>query len=201
MEGKPTILPAREGIAVPLRAGERLRIINLHGGQVVDTWALARDDVREYLSMEHTRTSLGKLVPGAGDQLFSSWRRPLLKLAEDTSPGVHDTLIAACDRERYRMLGVDGYHANCADNFRRALSLRGIEADYVPSPLNLFMHIPWREDGGLEFLASPARAGDYVTLQALTEVTVVLSCCPMDVNPINAGGPKDVGLAVLPAPR
>jgi uncharacterized protein len=194
-----TILLAREGIAVPLRAGERLRITNLHGGQVVDTWALARADLREYLSMEHTRTSLGKLVPAIGDRLYSSDRRPLLTLVEDTSPGVHDTLIAACDRERYRQLGAAGHHANCAENFRRALSLRGIQPDHVPSPLNLFMHIAWREDGRLEFLPSPAAAGDYVTLQADTDVTLVLSACPMDLNPINAAGPQDVGLQVLPA--
>ena len=195
-----TVLRAREGIALPLRAGERLRITNLHGGQVVDTWALARTDLREYLSMQHTRTSLGKLVPAAGDHLYSSSRRPLLTLVDDTSPGAHDTLIAACDRERYRQLGATGHHANCADNFRRALSLRGIQPDHVPSPLNLFMHIAWREDGGLEFLASPARAGDYVTLEAVTDVTVVLSACPMDLNPINAGGPQDVGIEVLPVP-
>ena len=195
-----TVLRAREGIALPLRAGERLRITNLHGGQVVDTWALARTDLREYLSMQHTRTSLGKLVPAAGDHLYSSSRRPLLTLIEDTSPGAHDTLIAACDRERYRQLGATGHHANCADNFRRALSVRGIQPDHVPSPLNLFMHIAWREDGGLEFLASPARAGDYVTLEAVTDVTVVLSACPMDLNPINAGGPQDVGIEVLPVP-
>ena len=195
-----TVLRAREGIALPLRAGERLRITNLHGGQVVDTWALARTDLREYLSMQHTRTSLGKLVPAAGDHLYSSSRRPLLTLVDDTSPGAHDTLIAACDRERYRQLGATGHHANCADNFRRALSVRGIQPDHVPSPLNLFMHIAWREDGGLEFLASPARAGDYVTLEAVTDVTVVLSACPMDLNPINAGGPQDVGIEVLPVP-
>lgn len=198
--GSQRILPAREGVAVPLRAGERLRITNLHGGQVVDTWALARTDVREYLSMEHTRTSLGKLVPAAGDHLFSSCRRPLLTLIEDTSPGVHDTLIAACDAERYRQLGAHGHHASCAENFRRALALRGIQPDHVPSPLNLFMHIAWRDDGGLEFLPSPARARDYVTLEAVTDATVVLSACPMDLNPINAGGPQDVGLEVLPAP-
>jgi uncharacterized protein len=150
--------------------------------------------------MEHTRTSLGKLVPATGDELYSSCRRPLLRMLEDTSPGVHDTLIAACDRERYRLLGAPGYHANCADNFRRALSLRGIQPGHVPAPLNLFMNIAWREDGGLDFLASPARAGDYVTLQAATDVTVVLSACPMDLNPINAGGPREVGLRVLPAP-
>jgi uncharacterized protein YcgI (DUF1989 family) len=198
--GSRRILPAREGVAVPLRAGERLRITNLHGGQVVDTWALARTDVREYLSMEHTRTSLGKLVPAAGEHLFSSCRRPLLTLIEDTSPGVHDTLIAACDAERYRQLGAHGHHASCAENFRRALALRGIQPDHVPSPLNLFMHIAWRDDGGLEFLPSPARAGDYVTLEAVTDATVVLSACPMDLNPINASGPQDVGLEVLPAP-
>ena len=204
MEGealaRQTVLAAREGIALPLRAGERLRIVNLHGGQVVDTWALARTDAREYLSMEHTRTGLGKLVPGAGDDLYSVARRPLLRLVEDTSPGAHDTLIAACDRERYAQLGADGYHANCAENFRRALSLRGIHPDHVPSPLNLFMNIRWDENGRLEFLASPARAGDYVTLEAATDVTVVLSACPMDLNPINTGGPKDVGFEVLPAP-
>jgi uncharacterized protein YcgI (DUF1989 family) len=193
----PTILRAREGIAVPLRAGEQLRIINLHGGQVVDTWALARGDVREYLSMHHTRTSLGKLVPAVGDHLFSSCRRPLLTVTEDTSPGVHDTLIAACDRERYAQLGAEGYHANCADNFRRALSLRGIEPGGVPAPLNLFMNIAWHADGRLEFLPSPAQAGDHVTLAAVTDVTVVLSACPMDLNPINTGGPQDIGLEVL----
>ncbi|MGN6870740.1 MAG: DUF1989 domain-containing protein [Solirubrobacteraceae bacterium] len=198
MEENLTVLPAREGVAVPLRAGERLRIINTHGGQVVDTWALARADVREYLSMEHTRTSLGKLVPAAGDHLYSSRRRPLLTLTEDTSPGVHDTLIAACDHERYRQLGADGYHANCADNFRQALSLRGIEPDRVPAPLNLFMNVAWANDGRLEFLPSPARAGDYVTVAAETDVTVVLSACPMDLNPINTGGPQEVALEILP---
>lgn len=193
----PRILPAREGVAVPLRAGERLRIVNTHGGQVVDTWALARADLGEYLSMEHTRTSLGKLVPAVGDHLYSSRRRPLLTLTEDTTPGVHDTLIAACDPERYRLLGVEGYHASCGENFRRALAAHGIDADRVPAPLNLFMNIPWDAEGRLEFLPSPAQAGDYVTLRAEIDVTVVLSACPMDVNPINTGGPQDVELVLL----
>jgi uncharacterized protein YcgI (DUF1989 family) len=193
----PRILRAREGIAVPLMSGERLRIVNTHGGQVVDTWALARADPSEYLSMEHTRTSLGKLVPATGDHLYSSRRRPLLTLIEDTSPGVHDTLIAACDPERYRLLGVEGYHASCAENFRHALAPHAIGPGHIPAPLNLFMNIRWDADGGLEFLPSPAQAGDYVTLQAETDVTVVLSACPMDLNPINTGGPQDVALVLI----
>jgi hypothetical protein len=197
--GDHQTLRAREGIALALRAGQRLRITNTHGGQVVDTWALAGADVDEYLSMEHTRTSLGKLMPAAGDNLYSSRRRPLLTLVEDTSPGAHDTLIAACDPERYRLLGAQGYHASCAENFRRALAEQGIDAGRLPAPLNLFMHVRWDATGRLEFLASPAQAGDCVTLQAVIDATVVLSACPMDLNPINAGGPQDVGLELLPA--
>jgi uncharacterized protein len=192
-----SVLAAREGVAVPLRAGERLRIVNLHGGQVVDAWALARADPGEYLSMAHTHVALSRLVPRVGDGLYSSRRHPLLTLAEDTSPGVHDTLIAACDPERYRQLGAAPDHASCAENFHGALAGAGVEADRVPAPLNLFMNVAWDEQGELEFLPSPARAGDYVTLVAEADVTVVLSACPMDLNPINAGGPRDIGLEIL----
>ncbi len=55
--------------------------------------------------MEHTRAALRRLVPRVGDAIYSTRRRPLVTLVQDTSPGVHDTLIAACDPERYRLLG------------------------------------------------------------------------------------------------
>ena len=197
LEPSQQILRAREGIAIALRAGEGLRVVNLEGGQVVDMWALAGAEHREYLSMEHTRASLSKLVPRVGDAIYSSCRRALLTLVEDTSPGVHDTLIAACDPERYRQLGGHADHDNCAENFRRALAACGIQADRVPAPFNLFMNIAWREDGDLEFLPSPARAGDAVTFVAEADVTVILSACPMDLNPINAGGPSDIGIEVI----
>lgn len=194
-----SVLRARHGTAVRLSAGQRLRIVNLSGGQVVDMWAVSPDDPDERMSMEHTRASLSKLVPEVGDALFSSRRRAILALLEDTSPGAHDTLIAACDPERYRQLGGGEDHASCAENFRAALAEHGRTVDRVPSPLNLFMNIPWHPDGRLEFAPSPARAGDQVTFAALIGVIVVLSACPMDLNPINAGGLGDIGLSVLAA--
>ena len=49
--------------------------------------------------MEHTRTSISRLVPKVGDDvLVTNDRRPILTLIKDTSPGIQDTLIAACDR-------------------------------------------------------------------------------------------------------
>lgn len=195
MSSTQLVLKAREGMAVEVPAGHRVRVINRDGGQVVDMWAVHPADPPEQLSMEHTRTSLGKLVPAVGDQLYSSRRRPMLALVQDTSPGVHDTLIAACDAERYRQLGGAPDHANCADNLRRALAGHGIALERIPAPLNLFMNIPWQPDGRLEFLPSPVRAGDAVAFEAVIDAIVVLSACPMDLNPIN---PRlgDIGVEV-----
>jgi len=49
-------------------------------------------------------------------------RRPILTIIEDTSGGMHDSLIAACDRDRYATLGIEGNHDNCADNLRPVLA-------------------------------------------------------------------------------
>ena len=192
-------MKAGTGKAFPLAAGDHLRVVNTHGGQVVDAWGVCPPGGVEWLSMEHTRTSLSRLVPRTGDALYSNLRRPLLHLVEDTTVGVHDTVIAACDPERYRQLGATGPHANCCENFRTALAEVGVRHDGVPSPLNLFMAIPWSADGTLEFRPSPAAAGEFVTLRAERAVIVVLSACPMDITPINGEGrtPSDVAVDVL----
>jgi uncharacterized protein YcgI (DUF1989 family) len=74
---------------------------------------------------------------------------------EDTSGGIHDTLIAACDRYRYAFLGVEDYHDNCTDNLFARKGELGLVPAEVPSPLNLFMNIPWTADGTLGFAAPP----------------------------------------------
>ena len=54
----------------------------------------------------------------------------MLIITEDATSGVHDTLIAACDRFRYAELGVqgalEGNHRSCADNLDEALSALGM---------------------------------------------------------------------------
>ena len=53
----------------------------------------------------------------------------------DTSPGRHDTLIAACDIYRYQMLGCDGYHENCTDNLFNSLDKLGYKIKRMPFPI------------------------------------------------------------------
>ena len=184
MSGLVTI-PARSGKAAPVARGQRVKVINTHGEQVVDTWAFAQQDLREFMSMEHTRATLTKMRPQVGDALYSNRRRPILTLIEDTSPGVHDTLIAACDDYRYGLLGCTEYHDNCTDNLSAALYRLGLTPPETPSPLNLFMNIPWEADGGLAFAEPVSKKGDYVLFEANLDIIVAFSACPQDILPIN----------------
>ena len=181
----PRTIPARSGKAAFAREGQKVRVVNTHGQQVVDTWAFARRDLREFMSMEHTRATLTKLRPEPGDALYSNRRRPILTLVEDTSPGIHDTLMAACDNYRYGLLGCTEYHDNCTDNLAAALYELGLAPPETPSPLNLFMNIPWEEGGGLAFAAPVTKPGDYVLFEANMDVVVAFSACPQDILPIN----------------
>ncbi len=190
-EGERVTIPARKGKAAIVRKGQSVRVINIHGSQVVDTWAFGMRDPREFMSMEHTRTHLLKLFPKRGDSLVTNRRRPILTLVEDTSPGIHDTMLAACDRYRYEQLGCKGRHDSCTDNLASALGELGMAPPETPSPLNLFMNIPVAADGSLSFEPAVSKPGDYVTLRAEMDCVVAFSACPQDIVPIN-------GLACTP---
>lgn len=196
---KQLTLPASHGLAVELAAGESLRITNTHGQQVVDTWAFAADDPAEYVSMAITRRMLLGLMVKAGDQLYTNRREPLLTLTEDTSPGIHDILIACCDVHTYEKLGCAEYHRNCADNLLEGMTALGREPPRVPDPLNLFMNIPVTNNRDIAFEAPVSQAGDYVTLRAERPAIIALSACPMDLMPVNGPDqtPRDVALEIL----
>ncbi len=185
MSSEIVAIPARSGKAVSLRQGQAVKVINTHGEQVVDTWAFNSADRDEFMSMDATRATLVKLRAEIGDSYYSNRRRPMLTVIEDTSPGIHDTLMAACDNERYGLLGCTEYHDNCADNLRAGLKALDAEARWIPSPLNLFMNIPWTQEGGLSFEAPVTKPGDFVVLRAEQDVIVAFSACPQDILPIN----------------
>jgi uncharacterized protein len=178
-------IPARRGKAVLVQAGQSIRIINTHGSQVVDTWAFVADKLTEFMSMEHTRATMLRLRPQVGGVFRTNKRRPILTLVEDTCAGVHDMLLAACDNERYGLLGCTGYHDNCTDNLHAAMAALGLRAPETPSPLNLFMNIPWTGGGELSFDPPTTRPGDHVVLRAELDVVVAMSACPQDILPIN----------------
>lgn len=187
-------VPARQGRAIRLNRGQRLRLVNTHGTQVLDFWAFNAVDLREFLSMEHLRASLGRIMPRAGDSLVSNRRRAILHFEEDSSPGIHDTLIAACDTYRYASLGCREYHENCTDNLFSALRAIGVKAPECPAPLNLWMNIPVAQDGTVAFEAPVSKPGDHVLFRAEIDCIIAMSACPQDMVPVNGAEcePKEV---------
>ncbi len=191
------IIPARKGTAARLKRGQSIKIVNTHGHQVVDFWAFNADDLTEFLSMEHLRATLTTIFPKAGHDLHTNIRRPILHFVEDTSPGIHDTLMAACDSYRYRLLGVEEYHDNCTDNLRDAMAELGYDDLETPSPLNLWMNIPVAEDGATSWCEPVSKPGDYVVLRAEMDCIAAMSCCPQDILPVNAGSTVECHYQIL----
>jgi len=188
-----TTIPARRGKAAYVSANQVIRVINTHGQQVVDTWAFNRHNISEFMSMEHSRSWLRRMIPHVGDSLVTNHRRPILTVLEDTSGGIHDTLLAACDRYRYEQLGCTEYHDNCTDNLAQGLAELGVKPPDTPSPLNLFMNIFWMSDGSLSLEPPVSTPNCYIRLRADLDLIIAFSVCPMDLLPINglAGKPTE----------
>ena len=184
-------IPARKGKAVRLRKGQRIKVINTKGQQVVDTWAFNADDLRELMSMEHSRVAIDRIIPTIGDGLVTNRRRPILTLVEDTSGGIHDTLFAACDRWRYEALGCTEHHDNCTDNLAAGMADLGLTPPETPAPLNLFMNIPVVDGNRVEVRPPVSTPGSFVTLRAEMNCIAAFSACPQDMLPVN-------GLAMRP---
>ena len=181
-------VPPRCGVAVRVVAGRSIRVINTHGTQVCDFWALCDGAPHEFLSMAHCHTETGGIMPAVGDVMVSNRRRPMLTITSDDSPGVHDMVIASCDWPRYQVLGCTEYHDNCADNFRMALMAIGEAAVHVPDPFNLWMNIPVSPQGRISWEAPVSSAGHSIVMRAETDVIAVMSACPQDLTPVNGDG-------------
>ena len=118
------LIPSRSGVAVPLSTGQTIEVINTHGTQVIDFFCFCTtpspytssspnangnvntksnpsEHISHNLSLPHTRASTCHLSPLPGDILTTNHRLPILEVVSDTTSGVHDTLIAACDIYRY----------------------------------------------------------------------------------------------------
>ena len=179
-----------------MRAGQIARVTDVTGGQVGDLFAFSEADPGEYASAEHTRPAIRKLFPRPGDPVLTNRRRPILTVREDTSPGRHDMLYAACDPARYASLGAPPGHRSCAGNLLEAAGAHGTALVAVPQPLNVFMDVRPERDGTLVSHPASSQAGDFIEFRAELDCLVVLSSCPMDIVPISAGGITPLDLTV-----
>ena len=189
-------VPARSGFGFEVKAGDFIRITDLKGSQAVDFWAFIKEDTQEFLSPQHTKPTIEKLTPRAGDAAYTNHRRAIVTVVADNSPGQHDMQFAACDATRYAQLGFDGPHASCQDNLHEALAKFGIKLSFTPQPWNLFTNFFINPDGTFTVKAPDSKPGDNIVLRAELDSYVIVSACPQDLNLTNGGNPTDVKVEV-----
>ena len=195
------IIPARHGKAFKVSTGDTLKLINTFGTQVVDCWAISSKNLDEHMCMEASRVWLQRLNPIVGDTFVTNKRNPILTVVEDTSPGIHDTFMAACDKKRYELLGVENYHRNCSDNLIEALENKNVFLERtILASFNIFMNIEVQSDKiTLKTLPTVSKPGDYITFRTEMDCYVVFSSCPQDIVKIqgqNDNIPKSVEVEI-----
>jgi uncharacterized protein YcgI (DUF1989 family) len=194
-------VPAREGRAVEVRKGQRLRITTPKGAQAADFFAYSATNTGEWLSPMHSWVTTFCVKPREGDVLISRFRRPMVKIVKDGAGGTHDMMIAACDQARYEFFGYKGPHASCAENLAVAMRRLGHEIAVTPQPVNFFTNTIIERDGSLRSPPNPVAPGAFVEIEALMDLICIVSSCPFDLPvdgwTINAkGGPSELVLEI-----
>jgi uncharacterized protein len=172
-------IPAREGVAVELRKGYRVSVIDLAGHQGADCVAVTRGGA---ISCTRTTRAMNRrLFPKIGQAIYADDDNAMLTLLEDTSPGPHGLLVPPCDPTMYRLRGAGCAHPSCHDNFHNALARKGIRLGRTPPSICLFQNIDMDEAGAIAIGVNTSKPGDRITFRADRGFVFVVSACPNDV--------------------
>ncbi|CAN5914715.1 urea carboxylase-associated family protein [soil metagenome] len=187
-------LAPQTGTGLIVRRGELLRIIDPQGEQVSDLVSFARDDPSEWLSSGRTIDYANTIYVTTGHTLYSNRSRPMWTIVEDTV-GRHDFLLTPCSPETFTIIyKTTAHHPSCFENLVNALSPFGIEANRIPTTLNVFMNVVVAPDGELQILPPRSRAGDYLLLRAEMDMIVGVTACSAELSNNGSFKPIDVEL-------
>ncbi len=192
------VMPPKTGLAVEVAQGQKLRVIDLEGQQVVDMAVFNRENLREKLSTSYSRTRYTP-EPGQdyvprdkllqGDTLMSTICQPMMRILEETPEpkGVHDVHNRMCCRFLYESHGI-GPIDGCHEIIAKAVAPYGLLPEDIPDTMDLFMNYHHDCAQGRWVIGLPvSKPGDYIEFEALMDCLVGLSNCPMDVlAPCNA---------------
>ncbi|WP_170005625.1 DUF1989 domain-containing protein [Pseudopontixanthobacter vadosimaris] len=191
------VIPPRSGTAFRLDAGQTLRVTDPGGTQVADLLAYSADDVGEVISNGRTFDYEETIALTTGHVLYSNRSNPMLEITHDTV-GRHDFLLTPCSKATFRHFYPDKpVHRGCFGNLAEALAPFGIGEDAIPTAFNVFMNVPVAQDGSLQVLPPPSRAGDHIDLLARMDCIIGLTACSAYAS--NGGDFGPIGYEIDPA--
>ena len=187
--------------AYSVKKGQFIQVIDVQGQQCSDFMAMRSEaldaGIERYIdsTVSRTMTRSAYPLPGLHDKFFDQDIRPLLAVRQDTV-GRHDTFALACTARGYEERGFPG-HLNCSDNISAAFEPYGIGRRHAWPAINFFFN-SWINctDHTIASDEAWSRPGDYVAMQALTDLVCVSTACPDDVDPINGWNPTDIHVRI-----
>ncbi len=189
-----------EGKALPMKAGEVLRITQLGNGQCVDFNCYNLHDYKEQMSVGFTR--MHSFRPKQGDFLWSNPPRnnPMMAIVGMPQSCCTDTLHARCNAFLFEDYYGFGLHTNCQDTFAAAVGEYGLTPDDVHDAFNLWMDTGWDDQGTTYIRRNSGRKGEYVDLMAMMDVLAVpILCGSGDLQPTAAFFPKPIQVEIFAA--
>ena len=191
-----TLIPPRSGTAFVLRKGQQLKVVDVEGEQVSDFVCYNLADKAEYLSSGRTIDYAETIFLTTGHPFYSNRSNVLFELVEDTV-GRHDFLLTPCSADTFRIIyGHTHPHRGCFGNLCEALHEYGISPDAIPICFNIFMHVTVDgETGKLAVLPPKSKAGDYVVLEAKTDLLIGMTACSAEMS--NNYAFKPIGYQIL----
>ena len=171
-------LKPQTGIALQLKRGQVLRVIDPEGEQVSDVVAFAREDHSERLSSGRSFDYNNTIYLTTGHVLYSNRSNSMLSILEDRV-GKHDFLLTPCSPETFELLyeNHEGYHPSCLENLTTSLQRFGIVQDDIPTAFNAFMNVDILPTGELKIGPPLSKPGDFVDLRAEMDLIVGITAC------------------------
>jgi uncharacterized protein len=190
------IIPPRTGTAFQLKAGEKLKVVDIEGEQVSDFICYNFADTREYLSSGRTIDYASSIFLTKGSLFYSNRSNVMIEMMEDTV-GRHDFLLTPCSAEMFRILyGDEEPHHGCFGNLAAELRRFGIQPDDIPVCFNIFMNVDVDgSTGKISVLPPKSKAGDYVVLEAKMDLIVGMTACSAGLS--NNFSYKPIGYCIL----
>lgn len=189
----PLTIPPQSGVALELRRGQRLTIVDSRGSQVADLALYGRNDKREQFSPGRTIDYAGSASLTVGATLYSNRSNPMAIIVRD-DVGRHDCLLSPCSERMFEILRGQRGHRSCHENLSRALAPYGIDSDEVLATFNVFMNVTIAPDGRIVIKPPLSKAGDRIVFEAQMDLTAGLTACSSELT--NGGKCRPIAYSV-----
>ena len=193
------LIPARTGGAWVVKAGQRIRVIDVEGAAICDFVCFNANNLRERFSQARTKADQGRFAIGKGHHLYSRDNNVLLTIV-DESYGHHDLQWGMCSAWVYENLKrkyhgmTDAYQVGgplgvpsfgCYEVLQQALKPWSIAPEDIPEPFNIFQTMKL-DPAELTIAIGPggSKPGDYVEMKAGIDVLCAVSACPFAGKPL-----------------